>query len=265
MEEKNKSRFDGKKALIFLLIFSFLCLVVAIPVTAWFYKKSLAAYAPISSHEFLYIGGGHIEIDPITDDFVDADQENERFLFLDGIDATDGETYKDYVFCIYGRALSGFKLQLAYTTNNQFTYELYYAVESNLNSAGAVPYTTHGETPTTYYYTVDTDPARDDPIPGTYLNSYVDPVSGETLGTRINDPVTGNDKTYDVYFSAANVDKYAVPIYWQSNTAIQGDRDAFVNYFILRVWKNGKDQNDRETDVICIAAKSAAYISSPEP
>ena len=30
----------------------------------------------------------------------------------------------------------------------------------------------------------------------------------------------------------------------------------FVNYYIIRVYKNGKESNDRETDVLCIAAKA---------
>ena len=74
---------------------------------------------------------------------------------------------------------------------------------------------------------------------------------GETLAT--------DDYHTDTYgsYSRSNVSKYAEPIYWQTTNVEAGNlRGDFVNYYILRVHTDAKAANDRETDVICLAAKS---------
>ena len=235
---------------VLLLILS---IAVAIPSFAWFVKTSLVAYAPVSSNESLYIGAGHIQLtkDGSERDIFDTDYpfEDVRYLYLEGIDATDGNPYQDFVFCVYGENIANFKLQLAYTTNNQFDYEIYEAMEATVDSTGAVRYDVHDDTEghlQTYYYTTKTGVA----IAGTFLNKTTS--GGETLADS-----TKHADTYGSYASS-KVNKYAEPIYWQTSSSISGNAaEAFVKYFILRVIENGKNVNDRETDVICIAAKSA--------
>ena len=215
-------------------------LIAATPVLAWFYvKKNLGAYAPVSSPESLYIGAGHRDIE--NEMFEDI-----RYLYFDSIDAAKNIEYWDHVFCVYGKAISHFRIQLAYTTNNQFEYEIYPAVESSVESEGAVKYVTHTSTPETYYYTINGEA-----LAGTALNETT--VNGKKLG------VFDTNNTYfsNTYGSYDNLNQYAVPVYWQTTGYQTGDRDAdFVNYYILRVIMNGKNVNDRETDIICIAAKS---------
>ena len=215
-----------------------LALAIALPVYAWFVSDiRLAAYAPVSSPEALYIGAGHSDL--AHDSFEDI-----RYMYFNGMDATDENHYVDRVFCVYGKSVSGYRLQLAYTTNNQFTYEIYHATESTVGSNYDVAYTTHGETPATYYYS--TNGAA---IAGSYLNKTT--VDGVDLATDAY-----HTDTYDTY-SRANVSDYAEPIYWQTTSVEAGNaRGDFVNYYILRVWTGSKSQNDRETDVICLAAKS---------
>lgn len=244
--------------------------IISIPVFSWFFtQQNLAAYAPVSTPQSLYIGAGHIEFAGGTyyGNTADEDQfEDIRYLYLSGIDVDNNKDYYDYVFCVYGKAVGHFKLQLAYTTNNQFTYQIYNATEKNQSEYDAltsvqqeayVPYTTHGETPATsatYYYTVNGGA-----IAGTFFNAKTD---GETLGKNATDETSASEadkyhkKTYGSY---DNVDKYAEPIYWQTSSGQTGSaRGIFINYYILRVNLNGKNSNDRETDVICIAAKSSS-------
>ena len=53
------------------------------------------------------------------------------------------------------------------------------------------------------------------------------------------------------------VDKYGEPLYWQTTNIEPGYANGdFITYYILRVNVNDKEINDRETDVICFAAKS---------
>lgn len=219
---------------------------IIIPVFAWFsIMRMLASYAPISKPQSLYIGAGHREIDEVNHVFLDDHFEDIRYLYFNGIDVNEEADHYDYVFCIFGKAVSHYKLQLAYTTNNQFTYEIFPATESDVYSADAVAYTTHTAPPETYYYSA----ASLTPLAGDYLNDQT--VDGELLADS-----SQHTATYGAY---GILDKYAEPLYWQTTNAEAGHpRGDFINYYILRVNLNGKTANDRETDVICIAAHSAS-------
>ena len=267
-----------KRSLKIKLVISALLLLlsvaVAIPSFAWFVKTGMVAYAPVASNQALYIGAGHIQLKEVNgDNAFDTDYpfEDVRYLYLEGIDTSsndDGTAYKDFVFCVYGEGISKYKLQLAYTTNNQFVYEIYDATEATADSPGAVRYDVHddteGHTPT-YYYT-----ATGGAIAGTYLNVTTDesgnPVAdenGKVLAdsTKHNDTYIRSDSESPGVYDSSKVNKYAEPIYWQTASSINGSPNAFVHYFILRVWENSKHINDRETDVICIAAKSISGSS----
>ena len=241
MEDKKIEFFKSAKRsfTIFALIVAILSATV-LPIYAWFFlEKNVAFYAPISSPEALYIGAGHKDI--LNDEFEDI-----RYLYFDELDASSDIGYSDYVFCVYGKAVNNFRLQLAYTTNNQFTYSLYHATESQEATEGAVKYVTHSQTPETYYYSVN-GPA----IEGVFLNK----LEGLNLGDKTDEM---HGETYNVYPSSG-VNNYAEPIYWQTSSNIAGNlRGGFVEYFILRISLNGKNTNDRETDILCIAAKSFA-------
>ena len=104
-------------------------------------------------------------------------------------------------------------------------------------------YVTHDEvSPATYYYSVSGDA-----ISGIYLN-------------KDNEATIANSDQHEATYGEYDlVNTYAEPIYWQSSSSILGEaRSAFVHYFILRIHKEDKEVNDRETDVICIAAKSSS-------
>ncbi|MBP5194185.1 MAG: hypothetical protein J6126_05595, partial [Clostridia bacterium] len=148
-------------------------------------------------------------------------------------------------------------------TNNQFTYELFHAYESE-SEGSVVSYLTHSSTPTTYYYSLAyvssanpltvAAPTNENPassaIAGTYLNKQT--VGGEDLAS--------GSLHSDTYGEYTKVNKYAEPIYWQTTSAIAGSlRGSFVHYYIIRVDKGSKAVNDRETDILCIAAKSAQF------
>ena len=239
------------------LLLALISLTISMPVYAWFAKQhELAAYAPVSSPEALYLGAGHTDLE--NNQFEDI-----RYMYFTGLDLTNGIRYDYRVFCVYGKAVEGYKLQLAYTTNNQFTYELFHAYESE-SEGSVVSYLTHSSTPTTYYYSLAyvssanpltvAAPTNENPassaIAGTYLNKQT--VGGEDLAS--------GSLHSDTYGEYTKVNKYAEPIYWQTTSAIAGSlRGSFVHYYIIRVDKGSKAVNDRETDILCIAAKSAQF------
>lgn len=243
-----------------LLLILLVCTVSS--ALAWLVtQNTLLYYAPISNPQSFYIGAGHIEFEGQTyygNEATEDRFEDIRYLYLTGIDVTDEEKeYYDYVFCVYGRSVASFNLQLAHTTNNQFSYAIFNATESKVASAGAVKYTTHGTGAADYYYTV-TGPA----LSGGYKNAKT--VDGETLGKNETDESALDEneqfhtRTYGSY-SSTHVNKYAEPLYWQTTTPVSTGitRGPFVKYFILRVYVNDKSENDKETDIICIAARSS--------
>lgn len=195
-------------------------------------NKGLVSYAPISSPEALHIGAGH--------------GDNIRYMRVDGLDVSGEATYFDKVFCVYGSGVENYKIQLAYTTNNPFTYSIFRANQSDVSSAGAVEYVTNETTPRTFYYSVNKVNDEDDELAMTHiLNITVDEETKTTYELTYGD--------YD------KVQTNAEPIYMQTTSAETGNaRGDFVNYYILRVYKNGKTSNDRETDILCIAATTVA-------
>ena len=224
---------DIRRLALLVVVGVLLALALAVPVYAWFAQQHyLAAYAPVSAQDALFVGAGHTDL--ANDRFEDI-----RYMYFNGMDVNND--YTDRVFCVYGKVVSGYRLQLAYTTNNQFRYAIYPATESAVDSEGAVAYTTHDAQHDTYYYT--TNGAA---LAGTYLNKTQ--VAGEDLATDAYHSAT--------YGSYDNVVKYAEPIYWQTSATVVGNSIGdFVHYYILRVYTDSKSQNDRETDVICISAK----------
>lgn len=110
---------------------------------AWFSLwRDIAAYAPISSPESLFIGAGHCDIDIDEIEYV-------NYLYFDAMegvlethgtpkDESDDTYYWDRVFCIYGKMVHYYKIQLAFTTNNQFTYEIFNATEYTSEQYGYI-------------------------------------------------------------------------------------------------------------------------------
>ena len=248
METKGKNGKTFFSLTCVAIAYALLLSAIGIATYAWLSGAGLLSYVPVSSPEALYIGAGHRDIESNT-------FEDIRYMYFNGLDA-EGDEYIDKVFCVYGKGVAHYRIQLAYTTNNPFTYEIYHATESTVNSAGAVEYVTHQETPETYYYSINGGA-----ISGSFLNGTL--LDGNGIGVADD---TNHSDTYGIYDNEGvylgdydNVQKNAEPLYWQTSanpTETGNSRADFVNYYILRVYKNSKASNDRETDLLCIAAKS---------
>ena len=224
-----KTRHVSRRFVVIALI---LAIVLGGAAYAWFsVNRQLAAVVPIDSPMSIYINAAHQE-DIQYLDLSDIDMERER---------PNGTryNYQDFVFTVQGEDLRAFKLQLAYTTNNQLTFEIYEAEEAV--GSGQVAY--YSPTGSTIYYNADGGA-----LPLTYLNAQ----SGNKLANS-----TRHVQTYGSY---NNVHLYAEPIYCQTTNPIavrHRTGSQFYNYFILRVtWPNDK-MNDRETDALYLSAKAS--------
>ncbi|MBR7084759.1 MAG: hypothetical protein IKI37_06255 [Oscillospiraceae bacterium] len=100
-----------------------LLLTVQLPVMAWFQKQREAArFERINAPNTLFITAAHREDSKnlVMDD-----------ITVDGKWIVNGEevemSYQDYVFAVAGDYVENFTLQLAHTTNNPYTYEIFEA------------------------------------------------------------------------------------------------------------------------------------------
>lgn len=247
--EKNRSVSSVMLSILKVIAISLaIVLICLMPVFAWFtYQRSVIAATKVSNPLALYINAANIE--------------QIKYLDLSEIDVEEDPNvhYKDFVFSVNGKNIDYFKLQLAHTTNNQFTYTIYpatkvaSAIEVESNPISNIIYITHdGSNEIQHYYV----PSGTDAVAGAYLNDKVE--NSETLGdgTVQHDDKTFHKLTYDNY---GNVNKYAEPMYWQSSGQIAtirvGESTNFVNYYILRVGWGQDAQNTKETDILYIAAK----------
>ena len=223
---------------------------------AWFcFSKKTAATVKISDPTAIFINAGN--------------KEDIRYLNLADLDVQTGE-YKDYVFCVRGY-VHYYRLQLAYTTNNQFSYEIYPAVEKSTeavpNDAKTVTWIANtganSGSELTYYST-------ESALTGSILNQDTN-ITNEVIAKTAHEDYyyqstygLGNNTFYD------NRQKYAVPLYWQANTTRQvldgeftdDDNDGvseFCHYYILRIkwdYPSANRENNKETDIIYISAKN---------
>lgn len=261
-----------------------ICLIVAIPVYAWFNnQKKAAEMYKIEYPNSLYLNAAHRE-DRMYFDLDELDME-EYFMGPDNlpIDYTDyaanpsgvptyrEKTHRLYAFSVSGEGTTSFTLQLAHTNNNELKYEIYEASQVGVRPSGFenfdwVHYERHtgvednSENPFSFsddltgkdaYYTIG---AR---VNGTIRNPAV--TSGEETVLAKKD--TGDEcyiKTYGE--DNDNVEAHAVPTYWQARITLNRndiDRNTkeFHKYYILRVYWDDSQENSKETDLIYLAVK----------
>ena len=223
---KNRKIQLNKRLLVIVAVSLVVLLMTSVTAYAWFTnRRRLDTITKINAPSTLVIGAGAKE------DAVNID--------LGRIDADADKKKKDVVFCVYSdESVQNYKLQLAHTTNIDFTYTIYTASVSDADPGGdRVEYIDAGNK--AYYYT-KTTPAV--PITGGYLNK-TDKIANETL----------HDNSYGKY---TNVQKNAEPLYWQSTEITDHftDGSGFVDYYILEVSWGEDVKNDKETDMVYITA-----------
>lgn len=263
--------------------------LIALPVAAWFaYQRGIVKLQKIQSPNTLILSAAHRE-DCVNFEINGINAEENA---LDGYDnpiVENGKnkkiTHKDYVFTVSGSAVDKFTIQLAYTTNNPFTYEVYAADELTEK-----PTLASGQEKNYVAYVVKDDPA--DGIPqlegdkynlGAKKNDVLYYVIKTNCAGTTNGKYTGgylnlkNDnsgnasslyhlETYEKAASYTKVHPDAEPIYWQATEIaafpekINSNKDPFSRHFILRVnWNEGElDNTTKETDIIYITVRATS-------
>lgn len=272
-------------------------LFVSIPVYAWFTnQKKAAELFKVQYPNSLYINAAHREDqayfkldginfnqylkDPITNQFLL--DENEKKIKI---------TKLRYVFAVSGSSTNEFTLQMAHTTNNNFNYKIYEAMQfDDLDAAKSFLYQDTTENEETNAESQDSSEGLgkeyvdkivvykqnanshnenkllvlgDEYVDAsTSMLYYViqDELSSEKIGYKnrsgslaIND--VNNNYYNKTYGTNANVEPHAVPLYWQGNVKVTPDSNKiFCKYFVLEV-TCGETPYDKETDMIYFSVR----------
>ena len=247
---KNKVKKIKKKTMLLLTLAATGLILVGVIVYAWFfYKRQLDTLTWIKTPIRLEIGSGN--------------NHDMAYLDMGSIDADTPEHSMTYVFCVYGEPIDMYSLQLAYTTNIPFYYEVYRAQLSTSEQ------TTSGnivKVPFTY-----TDDSGEHTENFTYDTSSTPVISAKPLN-KMDEAETKKHQSHDLSYGDENgqnainsskVQKNAEPLYWLANennldvlnpinkgkNAFGGD--CFCDYFVLRVyWDENTVSNDKETDMV---------------
>lgn len=247
---KDKVKKIKKKTMLLLTLAATGLILVGVIVYAWFfYKRQLDTLTWIKTPIRLEIGSGN--------------NHDIAYLDMGSIDAETPEHSMNYVFCVYGEPIDMYSLQLAYTTNIPFYYEVYRAQLSTSEQ------TTSGnivKVPFTY-----TDNSGEHTENFTYDSSSTPVISAKPLN-KMDEAEIKKHQSHDLSYGDENgqnainsskVQKNAEPLYWLANennldvlnpinkgkNAFGGD--CFCDYFVLRVyWDENTVTNDKETDMV---------------
>ena len=162
-------------------------------------------------------------------------------LELGDIDVTNGNS-RQYVFSITATNASGYKLQLAHTTNIPFTYTIYKAQLSTNETSGI-----HIGN---FWYDYKTEGTGK--LSGEYLN-----LDDETKKADH----TYHDQTYGGY---RNVQQNAEPLYWQSDSVKVQSHETGIqrDYYVLDISWNENLKNNKETDMVYLTVEAVELGST---
>ena len=285
LREKIEAMDKAQKIQLIAALIMTVLLIISMPTFAWFsYQNEMAVSTKIDSPATLEIkSGGHPgeEQAIINFELSDIDTEDSTYNHY----TKDGVTYyyNDFVFCVKGKSLSSYDLQLAHTTNIAFKYEIYSAIADDNGDILYMPKDNNAANSQRYRLArIKTDTNGDAVLDNNDEAIYEDydvPLDGEyanatIVGNRVvvNDSLKG--RSYDVGTNGDNVQQYANPAYWIKRGivvhSIQKQDGGFTHPYVLRIsWIMSTSiddeareedlnivQNNKETDMIYITAKA---------
>ena len=265
MEHQNQPLHAGKKykKLILALLTAALSAMCLVSVTyAWFFRqRQLETLTWIKTPVVLDIGSGnHHDI---------------KYLDMGSIDAentTDNERL--YVFCVYGQPVDTYSLQLAYTTNIPFYYDVYRAKLLPDTTAQAGDDSKNETVEFTYTYIDEKEGVKTETERFQYNTKSTPVISAKPLYAMGSDEISahqshnlsyGDDKG-EKAVEPQKVQSNAEPLYWLAqenglsmlnpeNIYASNGISYFCDYFVIKVhWKDNTAKNNKETDMVYLTA-----------
>ena len=186
---------------------------------------------------------------PIVLDIRAGNNQDIKYLDMGNIEVGEGKAgSKDYVFCVYGKPVDNYSLQLAYTTNIAFHYDVYRADLANDSSGNVVFESPEGN--------ATFKKVGDLVISGLSMNEIKEKKESPTK-YQSHALSYGDEKKVNI------VDKSKVqvnnePLYFlaeENGVKVMQPRNIinneFIDYYVISVsWKAGEVHEDKETDIV---------------
>ena len=242
---KNKKNNKAKKIYISSIIALLMALTALIGVTlAWFFnRRELDTLTWIRTPVRLDIGSGN--------------NHDIAYLDLGSIDADTKEREVYRVFCVYGEPVDIYSLQLAYTTNIAFYYDIYRA--SYAPETGNVDFTytdEKGDHTEKFSYNPKSTPV----IQAKPLNK----LNETEIAAHQSHTLSYGDDNGQNPVDTSKVQSNAEPLYWLASenglnvmkpknvmTNKTTNSACFCDYYVIKIhWDEGTVINDKETDMV---------------
>ena len=186
---------------------------------------------------------------PIVLDIRAGNNKDIKYLDMGNIEVGEGKAgSKDYVFCVYGKPVDNYSLQLAYTTNIAFHYDVYRAdlVE---NGPGDVVFESP-ENKATF------NKVGNPVISGLSMNEIKENNESPTKYQSHN--LSYDDEKKENIVDKSKVQVNNEPLYFlaeENGVNVMRPRNIidneFIDYYIIHVsWKAGEVHEDKETDIV---------------
>lgn len=244
--KNNKTR----KMYISSIIALILAVVLLIGVTlSWFFnKRELDSLTWIKT--------------PIRLDIRSGNDHDIAYLDLGSIDADTPDRTTERVFCVYGEPVDNYSLQLAYTTNIPFYYDIYRANYAPENGNVVFTYTDEkGDHTERFSYATDSAGRVLAPvIQAKPLNT----MDATEIAAHQSHALSYGDDNGQHPVDASKVQSNAEPLYWlasenglnvmkpqnvQTNNTTQSTY--FCDYYVIKIhWDENTVRNDKETDMV---------------
>ena len=186
---------------------------------------------------------------PIVLDIRAGNNPDIKYLDMGNIEVGEGTAgSKDYVFCVYGKPVDNYSLQLAYTTNIAFHYDVYRAdlVE---NGPGDVVFESP-ENKATF------NKVGNPVISGLSMNEIKE--NNESPTKYQSHALSYGDEKKESIVDKSKVQVNNEPLYFlaeENGVNVMRPRNIidneFIDYYIIHVsWKAGEVHEDKETDIV---------------
>ena len=192
---------------------------------------------------------------PIVLDIRAGNDKDIKYLDMGDIEVGEGKSgSKDYVFCVYGKPVDNYSLQLAYTTNIAFHYDVYRA-DLKADGSGKVTFESPDNRAT---FDIVGNPV----ISGLSMNE-IKAKNESPAKYQSHDLSYGDEKNVNIV-DKAKVQGNNEPLYFlaeENGVKVMKPRNIlsnntdFLDYYVIRVsWKAGEVHEDKETDIVYLTA-----------
>lgn len=192
---------------------------------------------------------------PIVLDIRAGNNQDIKYLDMGDIEVGEGKAgSKDYVFCVYGKPVDNYSLQLAYTTNIAFHYDVYRA-DLNADGSGKVTFESPDNRAT---FDIVGNPV----ISGLSMNEIKE--KKESPAKYQSHALSYGDEKKENIVASNKVQANNEPLYFlaeengvkvmKPRNILKNNKD-FLDYYVIRVsWKEGEVHEDKETDIVYLTA-----------